>query len=188
MSFILKKPKSLKTAANLMPTDTYSIKILEERSRLLFEKKEKKEISTNIIHYVQFILGKDEHYGLPYAHANEIIPNTGVTKVPFSKKNTEGVINHRGKLITIINLGKILNLTEENNNDYPYILVAHEKDQIIGFYAKDIIGGRYYHPEELTESIHYSASRDSNYIKGLHHGSIAILNLETIINDINNVI
>ncbi len=62
--------------------------------------------------YCTFFIDKN-YYAIPVFHIQEILQNQDVFKVPLAGSNVSGLINLRGQVISILNLKKILNSSEE---------------------------------------------------------------------------
>lgn len=73
------------------------------------------------LHIVGFQVGR-ETYGVPIASLHEIVRVTEITSVPDSPAYIEGVINLRGKIVSVIDLRKRFG---ENQ------IVSHKKNRIL---------------------------------------------------------
>jgi purine-binding chemotaxis protein CheW len=80
---------------------------------------------------VLFELGS-EIYGLDIATVHEIIRMQPITKVPKAPFYVEGVINLRGKVIPVIDMGKRFGLEKVENNKNNRIVVVNIQDTILG--------------------------------------------------------
>jgi purine-binding chemotaxis protein CheW len=80
---------------------------------------------------VLFELGS-EIYGLDIATVHEIIRMQPITRVPKAPFYVEGVINLRGKVIPVIDMGKRFGLEKVENNKNNRIVVVNIQDTILG--------------------------------------------------------
>jgi len=85
------------------------------------------------IQVVAFTLG-DELLAIPICNVKEIINATKITSIPKAECQVKGIINLRGKIITVLNLASKLGLisTNEKLSDRKVIIVEN-KDTIVGF-------------------------------------------------------
>ncbi|MHB8126234.1 MAG: chemotaxis protein CheW [Desulfitobacteriaceae bacterium] len=85
------------------------------------------------IQIVEFTLG-EEIYAIPISNVKEIIKFTKVTSIPKTCPNVQGIINLRGKIVTIINLASKLGLVSnvEKNID-GRVIIVESNDLIMGF-------------------------------------------------------
>src|SRR5216683_270758 len=80
---------------------------------------------------VVFQLGA-ELYGVEISRVHEIIRLQTVTRVPRSPSFVEGVINLRGKVISVINLRRRFGLSAAEHTRAGRIVVVDINDQVIG--------------------------------------------------------
>jgi purine-binding chemotaxis protein CheW len=80
---------------------------------------------------VLFELGS-EIYGLDIATVHEIIRMQPITRVPKAPFYVEGVINLRGKVIPVIDMGKRFGLDKVENTKNNRIVVVNIQDTILG--------------------------------------------------------
>lgn len=80
---------------------------------------------------VLFELGS-EIYGLDIATVHEIIRMQPVTKVPKAPAYVEGVINLRGKVIAVIDLGKKFGMEKVERGKNNRIVVVNVQDATLG--------------------------------------------------------
>lgn len=80
---------------------------------------------------VLFELG-GEIYGLDIATVREIIQMQPVTKVPKAPAYVEGVINLRGKVIPVIDLGKKFGMQQVERTKNTRIVVVNIQDATLG--------------------------------------------------------
>lgn len=73
--------------------------------------------------YLTFVL-KDENYGIPICVVKEIIAMLPITKVPKTPNFVKGVINLRGKVISIMDLRLKLELEERLYDERTCIIVV----------------------------------------------------------------
>lgn len=79
--------------------------------------------AANAGRYLTFTLGR-ETYGIPVLQVREIIRMTDITPVPRMPAHVKGVINLRGKVTPVMDLGLRLELAEAVITDRTCIIVA----------------------------------------------------------------
>jgi purine-binding chemotaxis protein CheW len=90
-----------------------------------------KDTTTAEKQMVLFELGS-EIYGLDIATVHEIIRMQPITKVPKAPFYVEGVINLRGKVIPVIDMGKRFGLEKVERAKNNRIVVVNIQDTILG--------------------------------------------------------
>jgi len=96
--------------------------------------------------FVIFRLGKEE-FGFDVANVREIQSIDNITTVHGSAKYIEGVMNLRGKLVTIINMRSRFGMESSQEKGEPKIVVIDAADALVGFIV-----------DEVTEVVHISDS------------------------------
>lgn len=93
------------------------------------EEKEGKKV--DLEEYVVFLLN-DELYAFKSAQLMEVLKDRQVLEVPFSSDSIAGIINHRGEIITVFDLKRILKLGSSEVNTKS-ILLSEDNGEKIGF-------------------------------------------------------
>ena len=83
------------------------------------------------LHIVGFQVGR-ETYGVPIASLHEIVRVTEITAVPDSPSYIEGVINLRGKIVSVIDLRKRFGEKQIVANKKNRILVVESNGRLTG--------------------------------------------------------
>lgn len=145
------------------------------------------ESGTNELELLEFFVG-NEDYGINIAKVNEIMTYREVTQMPSAPEGVEGVFMPRDKLITVIDLHKILGIDPINGNDG--LLIVCEFNQLdIAFHVTSVKGIQ----RISWSSIEKPPSVANNSKKGVATGIakidgriIVILDFEKIISDLNS--
>jgi len=83
------------------------------------------------LHIVGFRIGR-ESYGVPITSLHEIVRVPEITAVPDAPDYMEGVINLRGKIVSVLDLRKRLGETQVVPNKRNRILVLEHKGRLSG--------------------------------------------------------
>ncbi len=102
-----------------MPQKTKD-RVLEEETRLLF-----------------FMSG-GERFALDIAYVKEIVVNQVVTPVPLTPPSVVGVVNHRGKIFTIMSFARLVGMDEAAGANQAVFL--HLPDMSVGIMVATIEG------------------------------------------------
>lgn len=79
---------------------------------------------------------KDNYYAIESKHVEEISKMTKSTIVPNSNYWVEGLINLRGEIITLVNISKLLQISEENC--YNNIVIIHLNEETLGLMVNKV--------------------------------------------------
>ncbi len=83
------------------------------------------------LHIVGFRVGR-ETYGVPITSLHEIVRVPEITAVPDAPDYMEGVINLRGKIVSVIDLRKRLGEKQVSASNRSRILVVEHKGRLCG--------------------------------------------------------
>jgi len=81
--------------------------------------------------YVIFRLA-DESYGIDIDHVENIEKHTEITRVPYTKKYIQGIINLRGNIIPVINVRRRFNLEHKDADKDSRIMIINHNDLKVG--------------------------------------------------------
>ena len=80
----------------------------------------------------------DTEYAFPIDSVNEVLNNFKMTSIPQASEEVEGVINWRGDIIPIINLGTVLNKKDEEKESDSFVIIVEVNKETIGFLTEKI--------------------------------------------------
>lgn len=88
----------------------------------------------------QFVIFRlnNEEYGIDIQNVREIVLMPEITKYPQAEDFIEGIINLRGKIIPIIDLGKRFYGSATETGDASRIIVVSCRDQILGIIVDEV--------------------------------------------------
>ena len=92
---------------------------------------ESREFVARDLHVVGFQIGR-ETYGVPITSLHEIVRVPEITAVPDAPEYMEGVINLRGKIVSVIDLRKRFNQKQPTASRRNRILVVEHKGRLCG--------------------------------------------------------
>lgn len=93
---------------------------------------------SDVNEFSTFTIG-DTVCGLEITQIQEINKHLQITKVPQTKDYVEGIINLRGRIVTLINVGKKLGIRHSNEAQQSKIIITKIDDEYIGLMV-DAIG------------------------------------------------
>jgi purine-binding chemotaxis protein CheW len=125
-----------------------------------------KEIVVAEKQMVLFELGA-ETYGLDIATVHEIIRMQPITKVPKAPVYVEGVINLRGKVIPVIDIGKRFGFEKPQENKNNRIVVVYLQDTTMGIVV-DAVTEVIRIPNDAVEPVSdIVTTGNSDYLQGI---------------------
>src|SRR5690348_12049253 len=111
------------SAADFMPQDEETKRILIERAKQLAKQEINKAQEQSLTKYICFRLGQKELFGIPYENIKEVMNNVLLTQMPNVPAYVAGVINRRGALIAVLDLKKFFYSTTVDEEKSTYIMI-----------------------------------------------------------------
>ena len=141
---------------------------------------------SDLLQLVIFQLGGEE-FGVEIMAVQEIIKMPAITAIPQAPEYVAGVINLRGRIIVVVNLGKKFNiLSSEKNKEYKVIVVELE-NQVIGMMVDSVSEVLRIPSTSVDPAPGMVASgSSSNYIQGvgkLEDRLLILLDLRNVLSD-----
>ncbi|OPY17942.1 MAG: purine-binding chemotaxis protein [Methanomethylovorans sp. PtaU1.Bin093] len=123
--------------------------------------------SEELLQLVVFQLGEEE-FGLDIMQVQEIIRIPEITRIPHSPDYVKGVINLRGKIITVINLDTRFGMEQKVHDDNSRIIVAEVDENVVGMVV-DSVSEVLRLPLSTVEPVPeiISTKINANYLKGV---------------------
>lgn len=171
------------SAYRRMPSSSEDLDILRQRAQELAIVEEKTIIEDSKEAFICFRLGRTEHYGISYKHATEVISVDVIRPVPCVPRFVMGVMNHRGDLLTVLDLKQFFRMAETQLTDIGRIIVVSNDEITVGVYVDEILGGNQFEVTQLSQPLPSNGVKNINHVKGIFNGSVAILDLEALLGD-----
>lgn len=138
-----------------------------------------------VAHLVCFRIG-DETFGVDIFAVQEIVRLQQITRVPGAPEYVLGVINLRGRIITVVDLGERLGLGRRQSGRSSRILVVNLDGSTVGFlvdFATEVVKLPATAIEPAPET---AGSVDCDYVEGvgkLDDRLVILLNLERVLGE-----
>ncbi len=168
-------------ASDFMPKDQSVQNELIKRAKILAIKHDtNNKTKTSLINYIRFTLGKNEFYGIPYEKIKEVTSNFMLTPIPNLPASIAGIINLHGFLIAVIDLKILFSIPHTKAEENPQMIIVSKGSMNVGIIVDNIIGNNVY-DSRLLDSPMLSQSISPECILGIHQGTTAIINIESIL-------
>ena len=120
--------------------------------------------------YLTFLLG-EEDYGISIVEVKEIIGIMQITNIPKMPEYVKGVINLRGKIISVVDLRLKFGLEERQYDDRTCIIVvevlSEEGVRLIGFIVDEVSEVLDILPQNMEKISEYASEQSQEFLKGL---------------------
>ncbi|MDD4964600.1 MAG: chemotaxis protein CheW [Gallionella sp.] len=174
--------KSRQSAAALMPQDRETCDILAERARTIATPVGQQQYEQRD-QYLRFRLGTVELYGIPYQYLEELRYVGNLARVPCTPAFVAGVVNHRGELLTILDLKQFFRMPALALAGECRIVVVKHAGTRIGLLVDEVDGNEEYQSDELAPPLGSDGVTNMEYVLGIHAGRVTLLNVAALLND-----
>jgi len=112
------------------------------------------------------VFAGEEAYGFPLSVVREILVPPPLTEVPRAPDNVLGVISVRGRIITLIDLPKMLSLEVQQKAPYGRVVLIDIGDELIGVAVDRVIQVYRLQPSQIEYASTMGADL-SEYVVGI---------------------
>lgn len=145
------------------------------------------ESGTNELEVLEFVVGSN-HYGINVAKVQEIRPFVKPTAIPNAHPCIEGIFMPRDVIITVIDLGRSLNLPPSDTESTDMYIITRFNQLNIGFHVNNVVGMSRVSWSDICKpdsSINNAGNGVATGIVKLTDKLIIILDFEKIVSDIS---
>lgn len=141
----------------------------------IVDKKESRDITI-------FTLG-DQKYAFDSLFIKEIVPLPRITVLPCVPSFVAGIMNLRGKIISLLYLDKLLKNLVNKYSEQPQVIILSHDEMEFGLLVDEISGVAQIDNEELQESIPTLHESTTRYLKGITPDHLILLDALRMLND-----
>lgn len=126
-----------------------------------------------------------ETYGVPISLVREIVRVPEITAVPNAQKYVEGVINLRGKIISVVDLRKRFGQTDVQPDKKNRIVVVELENRTVGLIVNAASEVLKIPPSDIEPPSSVFLSGESDYVTGvgkLNSRLVILLDLKKVLN------
>lgn len=129
-----------------------------------------------VIQWVTFRLA-GETYGINVMQVQEVLRFTDIAPVPGASRHVLGIINLRGKVVTVIDTRIRFGLPKGEINDNTRIVIIEASSHVIGILVDSVAEVVYLRQSEIDSTPNIGSEESSRYIQGVCHkdGELLIL-------------
>ncbi len=122
-------------------------------------------------------------YAFDPAHALEVLVLRDLVPVPCASRGVLGVVNHRGRVLPVLDLRPALGLPDEGPLQEAQVLVVEAAGMVFGLLANAVAGVvRLNSGEDGSQPVAMAAQRHA-FIEGVTADLVAILDLDVLMQD-----
>ena len=161
---------------------------MKKRAGMISGEKTETKSSDELLLVVEFHLGP-EKYAIDSSFVSEVLPFRNLTLVPGTPSFVAGLMNIRGKIISVVNLMSLLKPKEIGGaSSQNKILVMMHKQMEFGIITDEILGTKQLDMSSLRITPATIRRSGADYIHGITPDGIILLNAISILSDSNIII
>lgn len=156
--------------------------ILRERAQALAKPAEEARAPAEPLELLVFSLA-GERYGIETAHVLEVVPLRGLTPVPSTPSWILGVVNHRGRILPVLDLRRLFELAGQGIPEGSRIVAVEGGGMTFGIFADGVTGIIRLGADEVVPPPVSLAGDRRAFIRGVTAGMVGVLDLESLARD-----
>lgn len=168
------------------PSSEEKMRILGERAKILARTPEQAR-EGEYIEAVAFMLAQ-EPYGIETRFIREVYPLKDYTQVPCTPGFVLGLVNVRGRIVSVIDLRKFLDLPGKGVSDLNKVIIVHSSEMEFGVLADVILGVQNIAAGELQPSLPTLTGIREEFLKGVTSERMVILDGGKLLSDRNIIV
>jgi purine-binding chemotaxis protein CheW len=168
-------------------TEEDKSKIMRERAKKLAARSKTEEAGEEKLEIVEFVLS-GEIYGIESVHIREAYPLKNFTPIPCTPAFVLGVINVRGQVLSIVDIGRFFDLPRKGITDLNKVIVLGSGDLEFGILADEVLGVSLIPLKDIQESLPTLTGIRAEYLKGVTNDRVTVLDAGKILLDKNLIV
>lgn len=157
-------------------------RILRERAKALAKPLEEPAPRGEVLELLVFSLA-GERYAIEAASVLEVMPLRDLTAVPCTPPTILGVVNHRGRILPVLDFRRLLDLPGQEVGEKRWIVVVDADGMTFGIGAEAVTGTIQVEAADLAPPPRSLAGDRQAFTKGVTGEMVVVLDLATLAGD-----
>lgn len=157
-------------------------RILETRAQLLAQPLPKPAVAEDVLEVLVFSRA-GATYSVDAASVVEVVPLSEPTPVPWVPPAVLGVINHRGRIIPVVDVARLESSQAGGAGESEYAVIVVVGDACFGISADEVSGIAQVEKRDVRSRAELGDERPDSVIRGLTNAMVAILDVEALAHD-----
>jgi len=161
--------------------------VLRARARALAQEQAKEAGPQESLEVIEFRLAA-ESYGISSAFVREVYPIKDLTRLPGTPAFVLGIINVRGRILSIVDLRVFFNLPQKGLGDLNKVIILSDERMEFGILADVVVAMDTIVLEAIQHAPLTIKGIGDEYLKGVTDRGVIILDAERILGDARIVV
>lgn len=162
-------------------------KILRARAQALAREPQPEGVAGERLEVLEFLLAY-ERYGIEMSWVQETLPLKELTPVPCTPPFVAGVINVRGRIVSVLDIKRFFDLPQRGLTDLNRVIILQDRGMEFGILADAVCGVRSVPLAELQPTLPTLTGVREEYLKGVTGERLVLLDGGKLLNDRNIVV
>jgi len=165
-----------------IPDEKEKKRILKERARQLAQEPESLRESSFFMEALSFMLA-GERYAIESRFVVETMPLVELTPLPGLPSFLLGIVNIRGRILSVMDIKKFFDLPESGLTDLHKLIVVRYRELEVGIVADVLLGLQALPYERMQSSLPTLTGIREKYLAGVTEEGTIVLRMEKILSD-----
>ncbi len=161
-------------------------KILRARADLLARRPAGKQ-DEGTVEVVEFLLA-NERYGIESGYVREVYPLKDYTPLPCTPAFVLGLVNVRGRVVSVVDIRKFFELPEKGISDLNKVIIIHGGSMEFGILADSILGVRNIATTDIQPPLPTLTGIREEFLRGITTERLAVLDAQKLLAHKNIVV
>lgn len=179
---MVKNQKNTRLETIEMEDAEYKKEVLKKRAAILAKPLEKEAEKGEILFGLGFLLS-DEAYFIDETYVLEVLPLMDLTPLPCTPPFILGIINVRGRILSVINLKNFLNLSERGITNLNRVIVVKQGEIEIGLLVDEVTENVELNLDDLQSNLGGLSPTQKEYLIGITKNGEVILDIAKFLSD-----
>ncbi len=157
-------------------------RVLRERAKALAKPLAEPTPRGEALELLAFSLA-GERYAIEAASVREVMPLRDLTPVPCTPPTILGVVNHRGRILPVLDFRKLLDLNGQGVGEKRWVVVVDAEGMTFGIGAEAVMGTIRIQASDLAPPPRSLAGDRQAFIRGVTGDMVVVLDLATLAGD-----
>ena len=172
--------RTLEAGGSLPPDEVK--RILRDRAQALAKPLAEAPTPTEVLDLLVFSVA-GERYGIETVHVLEVVPLRELTPVPCTPSFVLGVVNHRGRILPVLDFGRLFDLTGAEVTEGSRVVAVEAGGTTFGIFTDSVAGTVRVSAHEIAHPPVTLTGDGHAFIHGVTGAMVALLDLEALARD-----
>jgi len=155
---------------------------LKERAARYTRRENNEEAAHKLTEVVVFTLAYETDAG-ESGYVTEVYPLTEVVYGPSSPDFVLGIINVRGRIVSVVELKKFFDLPSMGITELNKVIILRDKEMEFGILSDDVTGMKNIDVERLQKPLLTMSGIREQYLRGLTNDPMSVLDAAKLLHD-----